>query len=125
MGEQTPFTIEFYEDERGVVPAAKWIDSLDGHAERVLAAALENVLAHLGIDVCGTEYGTHLGKGLFEFRVKEASLLLRVFCHAHGDKVVLLLGGYDKGRDPSAKRQQTEITRARKLLKEFRERGKR
>jgi hypothetical protein len=46
-------------------------------------------------------------------------VLLRAFCHAHGDKVVLLLGGYDKGRDPSAKRQQREIATARKLLRAF------
>ena len=48
-------------------------------------------------------------------------VLLRVFCTFHGDRVVLLLGGYDKGRDPSDKRQQKEIARARKLLKQWQE----
>jgi len=42
--------------------------------------------------------------------------LLRVFCHAHGEKVVLLLGGYDKGREPSAKRQNVEIKRVKQRL---------
>lgn len=43
-------------------------------------------------------------------------ILLRVFCHAHGKKVVLLLAAYDKGREPSAKRQNTEIRRAKQRL---------
>lgn len=43
-------------------------------------------------------------------------ILLRVFCHAHGRKVVLLLAAYDKGREPSAKRQNTEIKRAKQRL---------
>jgi len=48
-------------------------------------------------------------------RAKEGSseILLRVFCHAHGKKVVLLLAGYDKGKEPSSKRQNTEIKRAK------------
>lgn len=45
------------------------------------------------------------------------------FCHAYGDKVVLLLNGYDKGEDPSGRRQQREIRLARKRLEEFRQPG--
>lgn len=83
-----------------------------------------------------------LGEGLFEFRLrhdaaevlrsvgKEARpeaggerVLLRVFCHAHGDRLILLLGGYDKGGDPSPKRQQREIATARRRLTEFKKRS--
>lgn len=37
--------------------------------------------------------------------------MTRQFCggHAHGDKVILLLAGYDKGEHASAKRQNREI----------------
>ncbi|HEX7290670.1 MAG TPA: hypothetical protein VF250_06015 [Conexibacter sp.] len=49
-------------------------------------------------------------------------ILLRVFCHAYGDRIVLLVGGYDKAADPSPKRQQREIADARKRLKDFRRR---
>lgn len=52
-------------------------------------------------------------------------VLLRVFVHFYGDRVVLLLGGYDKGRHPGAKRQQQEIARARRLLAQFKARGRR
>jgi len=48
--------------------------------------------------------------------------LLRVFCHAYGNRIILLLGGYDKGSDPSAKRQNEEIRVARQRLAEFRRR---
>lgn len=48
-------------------------------------------------------------------------VLLRVFVHFHGRKVVLLLGGYDKGSDPKPKRQHREIETARKYLAEFRQ----
>ena len=34
------------------------------------------------------------------------AVLLRVFVHFHGAKVILLIGGYDKGGDPSERRQQ-------------------
>jgi hypothetical protein len=37
---------------------------------------------------------------------------------------VLLLGGYDKGRDPSDKGQEREIKRARKALEDWRRQEK-
>jgi hypothetical protein len=48
-------------------------------------------------------------------------VLLRVFVHFHGDKVILLLSGYDKGEDPSKKRQEREIAAARKYLRAWRQ----
>ena len=39
-----------------------------------------------------------------------------MFCHAHGKKVILLLAGYDKGKEPSARRQNAEIKRAKARL---------
>jgi hypothetical protein len=55
------------------------------------------------------------------FRPKER-ILLRVFVHFHGSPVILLLGGYGKGRDPSDRRQQLEIAQARKNLAEWQRR---
>lgn len=52
-------------------------------------------------------------------------VLLRVFVHFYGEKVVLLLGGYDKGRHPKARRQQREIAQARRLLAQLKERQRR
>ncbi len=49
-------------------------------------------------------------------------VLLRVFVHFCGQKVVFLLGGYDKGDDPKERWQQREITEARRLLGQFKQR---
>jgi hypothetical protein len=48
-----------------------------------------------------------------------------VFCHAYGDRVILLLGGYDKGRDPSSRRQEREIALARSRLTDWNVRHRR
>lgn len=137
-----PFTIEFYEDPAGSRPIEDWIDhDLTDVKAAALLAALEHVLSHSGIGVCGTEWGKQLGDGLFEFRVRHTAaeirrmfsdgasehrdsgkVLLRVFCHAYGAKIVLLLNGYDKGTDPSEKRQRNEIALARRRLTEFKQR---
>ena len=99
-------------------------------------------LTDMGQDVCATEHGKHLGKGLFEFRVRHdesvirgkagqssagrpTAVLLRMFCHAYGERIVLLLGGYDKGAAPSKKRQDAEIETARRRLRSFQTRVQR
>jgi hypothetical protein len=77
-----------------------------------------------------------LKEGLYEFRVRHSAhdivsmygaadqappaspekILLRLFVHFHGGRVVLLLHGYDKSADDSPRRQQREIAEARKRL---------
>jgi hypothetical protein len=51
-------------------------------------------------------------------------ILLRVFCHAYGDRLILLIGGYDKGSEPGRRRQQREIEIARARLQIHRVRVK-
>ncbi len=115
--------LEFYEDEQGRKPVLNWItDELDRHARRALGTAMRQILQEQGIGVCGSPFGRQLGDGLFEFRLREADLLeadllLRVFCHAHGERLILLLGGYDKAQDPSKRRQKAEIAAARGRLR--------
>jgi hypothetical protein len=121
----------------------RWMErQLTPAQRRALGAALRHVLTVHGIGVCSSRYGRNLGGGLFEFRLDEDEgqvlrkwdpespgarpggvgerVLLRVFCHAAGDQIILLLGGYDKGRDPSRRRQQHEIALARQRLDELR-----
>jgi hypothetical protein len=126
----TAWTIEYEGDDFD-----RFIRSLPKYDQIVLAAAVKHVLAVHGIDICSGEWGKPLGQGLYEFRVRRSldailslaeldhsgvpgadqSVLLRVFCTFYGDKIVLLYNGYDKKRDPSPKRQQKEIAKARKL----------
>ena len=136
------YHLEFYEDgERQ--PVRAWLEELDESEPAkhdALVYALTEVLARQGTNVCETEFGKTLGKGLFEFRLRHTrdelqakvqphldtaegssaeptKVLLRVFFAVYGDKIVLLLAGYDKGRDPSPRRQNKEISEARKRLK--------
>jgi hypothetical protein len=133
-----PWTLEFYE-EGGREPVLNFLRDLDEFKEQALAAALRNVLAYEGIGVCGSSWGKWIpdAPGIFEFRVRHdaatilrqrglpvpeqlheshAGILLRVFCHAHGNKLILLLAAYDKGKAPSATRQNQEIKWAKKRL---------
>lgn len=133
------WTAEFYEDDSGRQPAREFLVGLEPGKRAALIAAVELVLEPFGLDVCRTEYGRQLGQGLFEFRVRHdesvirskagvpssaaaqrrGDIVLRLFCHAYGEKIILLLGGYDKGADPSGKRQSREIESARKRLRSF------
>jgi hypothetical protein len=118
----------------------RFIRSLPRYEQVVLVAALTHVLAVHGIDICASEWGKPLGRGLYEFRIRRSldailrlaglaasglpdadrSVLIRVFCSFHGHKIVLLYHGYDKKRDSSPKRQQKEIGKARKLHEAWR-----
>lgn len=132
------WTLEFYE-EAGLEPVLDFLRGLDSVKEQALTAALRNVLAYEGIGVCRSSWGRWIqgAPGIFEFRVRHDAatilrerglsvpanldtshhnILLRVFCHAHGEKIVLLLAAYDKGKEPSAKRQSAEIKRAKLRL---------
>lgn len=134
--------IEFYEDEDGEAPCRTWIEEDLTDVQRdALVSALQLVLASQGIDVCRSEWGKALGQGLYEFRLRHTAaeveamfggaspgakagerVLLRVFFHPHGNRIVLLLGGYDKGADPNDRRQGREIAKARTRLADFKAR---
>jgi hypothetical protein len=130
--------LEFYEED-GREPVLDFLRGLGEIKEQALAAALRNVLAYEGIGVCGSSWGKWVqgAPGIFEFRARHEAatilrerglpvpkelkesggeIVLRVFCHAHGKKVVLLLAGYDKGKEPGIKRQNAEIKRAKQRL---------
>jgi phage-related protein len=125
MCARPPFTIVFYEGPDGDKPVLRWIGSLSVPQRRALGYAMYRLLQRYGVGVCDTEFGRQLGGGLFEFRLrlnrsvdKEVGSY-RVFCHAEGAQMILLLGGYDKGRDPSGRRQALEIRIARRRLAEY------
>ena len=110
-----------------------------------LDEAIRLVLARRGLAVVETEFGKALGGGLYEFRLrwsaaevqrkvegvsaetaaKAEKIMLRVFFCTSGRKIILLLSGYDKARDPGKTRQDREIARARKLLTAHDEAGRR
>ncbi len=73
------YKIEFYGDESGRKPALSWIrDDLDVRKRRTLGTAMREILQQQGVGVCGSPFGRQLGGGLFEFRLRDSELLLRV-----------------------------------------------
>jgi hypothetical protein len=142
MAPEGGWTVEVFTADNGRAPFTTFADDLSDFTFTALDAAIQHVLAVRGIDLMSTEWLKALGHGLHEFRVRHTadeiahmfadeptgekpgpgeSVLLRVFVHFHGQKVVLLLSGYDKGDDPSSKRQQREIAAARKYLTAWKE----
>ncbi len=139
------WTPEPFEADDGTVPYERFIEGLSDFQFVAIDAAVVRVLAQRGLDLVRTEWLKALGGGLYEFRVRHTEVeivrmfggaapagagppervLLRVFVHFHGAKIVLLLGGYDKGNDPKPRRQQREIAEARRLLGQFKERQRR
>ncbi|MGH2803254.1 MAG: hypothetical protein ACRDL4_09460 [Thermoleophilaceae bacterium] len=141
------YTPEFFEDGDGNEPVLDWLRELPGYKRRAATAALQHILAHQGSGVCRSGWGKWVAAGIFELRVRQdygtilrnagipipkqeqeeakqrhPDILLRIFCHPHGNKLVLLLAGYDKGKNPNARRQNQEIKLAEKRLKQWRAR---
>lgn len=130
------WSVEMYTDVRGHCPIQGWFDGLSAAKFAAMDAAIRHRLQKQGIDLARSAWLKPLGGGLYEFRVRSTAaeivrmytdaghvppedtetILLRVFVSFHGNRVVLLLDGYDKAADPSLKRQQREIAAARKLL---------
>jgi len=140
--ERNPWRLQLLTLPSGQIPYESFRKSLNAYETELLDLCIENILARQGHNVCATNWGKSLGAGLYEFRISrsleslsnefgielpiemrmEKSKLLRVFFAVEGQRIILLLGGYDKGKDPSRKRQQKMIKRARTLLKQFNQR---
>jgi hypothetical protein len=139
------FELEFYADASGDQPVLRWLrEELSPTQRRAIGVAMAEILQKEGIGVCRGAYGSSSATDCSSFgcdttpprscarsagprgmsRDVSASCW-RVFCHAHGDRLILLLAGYDKGADPSRTRQQREITEARRRLADYRRRARR
>lgn len=136
-----PFTLEFYEDAAGNEPVLEWLRRLTPQKRRAMGVAMFEILQQEGPRVVATNFGKAVGGGIFEFRLDQdaaqvlarrggrvnvselepAKILLRVFCHARGARI-LLLAGYDKGQRPQARHQQAQIELARARLRSWRSR---
>jgi hypothetical protein len=136
MADSAVWEVEFYADESGREPCRAWIQKLTPYKRLALEEAIRLVLMRRGPDVVQTEFGKALGGGLYEFRlrwsaadvqrkiggvstasvVKAEKIMLRVFFCTSGRRIILLLSGYDKAKDPGVRHQSGEIANARRLL---------
>jgi putative component of toxin-antitoxin plasmid stabilization module len=138
--------VEFYADEQGRQPCQEWAERLSPTKKAAFLAAIEVVLTPQGINVASNEFGKALGDGLYELRIRQTAteirqrvaglppdevdsppeaVLLRVFFCTAGRKIILLMSGYDKGQNPSERRQNREIENARRLMRAHDEAQKR
>jgi hypothetical protein len=92
----------------------------DEHQEAV-AEALAVELAKCGPEICKRSLGKALGGKLYEMRLRrKPEMLLRIFFGVHKNRVVVVLGGYDKKSDPSERCQTKEIRDARNVFDDWR-----
>ena len=133
----TKWTTELFEEPKGTYPIERWLDDLSEQKFAAYDSAINHVLKAQGIDLLGSPWLIGISKGLYEFRIRHSArqinsmyanagesasadtedILLRVFVTFYGDKIVLLLHGYDKGADVSEKRQTREIREAERRLR--------
>jgi hypothetical protein len=131
--------IEFYEDAQGRRPVEKWIDGLRDQKAEAVIVALREVLAVNGINLASGSWMKSLGGGLYEFRIRHnaseiqsmykaankglvdrtGAILLRVFVAFEGERLIVLLAGYDKGKNDKQSFQQAQIEIARKRLRDW------
>ncbi len=143
-----PYRLAFYVDARGDSPVERWLQELDPVAAYALGSAMDGLLQQSGPLLCvlRPQYASSLGGGLYEFRFQDLTedllrqlgkkarrslleaqqkVLFRVFFHPRGDKVLLLLGGYDKAKHSSPRYQSAQIQLARKRLSDWHARHRR
>lgn len=131
MDAKNRWTVEYGEGSK----FAAFFRNLNTYEQAVVRAAVEQVLESLGPEICAGRWGKPLGGGMAEFRIdstlrallgaeratelgfrgEHPRVLVRLFCVFHGQRIVLILHGYNKGRNPSTKRQAKEIRVASKL----------
>jgi phage-related protein len=136
------WTVEFYEDAQGRRPVEKWIDGLSDQKSEAVVVALQEVLVVNGINLSSSAWLKSMGKGLYEFRIRHSAseiqamykvankgsvcgaeaILLRVFVAFEGEKIIVLLGAYDKGKNDKQGFQHAQIEIARKRLQDWKRR---
>ncbi len=73
-----------------------------------------------GLNLLGTNHMKSLGGGLFELRIRrDPELLVRIFFTLIHPSRLVIVGGYNKKRDPSDLKQRREIKAARRIVDEI------
>lgn len=121
MGEL--WEIELYATVDGTCPFEAWHRKLPAGRQVVINESMQAQLVRRGTGVCSDDWGRALGGGLYELRMRQRGVLLRVFFAPIAERRLLVLGGLDKGRH--AKRQTAAIQACRDRLAEWHRRNMR
>ncbi|MHB8874824.1 MAG: hypothetical protein ACYC8T_14135 [Myxococcaceae bacterium] len=140
-----PYRLVFYAESNGDEPVARWLRELPEVERYALGSAMDGLLQQGGplLAFLRPQYCSSLGGGLYEFRLEDVTEellrelgkrprhallaarsrnLFRVFFHPFGNRLLLLLAGYDKAKRPSATYQGQQIRLARKRLADWQRR---
>ncbi len=115
----------------------RFVKSLTPIKQRTLEASIDKILLIHGLELVDGDLIKNLGGGLYEFRVGPTTtrmmnragnsdmdthqkIALRVFLSFEGNRLIVILGSYDKGANDSKSRQQSAIAQSRRLLKAWR-----
>ena len=107
----------------GACPFEAWHRKLPAGKQVVIKESMQAQLVRRGTGVCSDDWGRALGGGLYELRMRQRGVLLRVFFAPITERRLLVLGGLDKGRH--AKRQTAAIQACRDRLAEWHQRNMR
>ena len=121
MGEL--WEIELYATVDGACPFEAWHSKLSAGKQVVINESMQAQLVRRGTGVCSDDWGRALGGGLYELRMRQRGVLLRIFFAPIAERRLLVLGGLDKGRH--AKRQTAAIQACRDRLAEWHRRNMR
>ena len=121
MGEL--WEIELYATVDGACPFEAWHSKLSAGKQVVINESMQAQLVRRGTGVCSDDWGRALGGGLYELRMRQRGVLLRIFFAPIAERSLLVLGGLDKGRH--AKRQTAAIQACRARLAEWHRRNMR
>ena len=119
---------------------AKFVRSLTPAKQRTLEASIDKIMLVHGFELVDGDLVKNLGGGLYEFRVGPTTtrimnkagleskiphqkIVIRVFVSFEADRMIVLLGSYDKGANDSKSKQQSEIAKARQILKAWKSSG--
>jgi putative component of toxin-antitoxin plasmid stabilization module len=119
MGEL--WEIELYATVDGACPFEAWHRKLPAGSQVVINESMQAQLVRRGTGVCSDDWGRALGGGLYELRMRQRGVLLRIFFAPNAERSLLVLGGLDKGRH--AKRQTAAIQACRDRLAEWHRRN--
>ena len=92
------WSIEYYQSEAGKSPVSEFIDSMETSAKARVARNLD-LLEEFGIEL-GMPYAKHLGKQLWELRIRQARNRYRIIYFLASGQTFVLLHGLTKKTGP-------------------------
>lgn len=113
MSSPKPWTVQFYEDVRGVAPALEFLESLSLKDRAALARTID-LLEEVGVGL-RSPHAEPVDGDIWELKGGPG----RVFYFAYRDRRFILLHGY---RKKTRKAPRKEIETARRRLADFLER---